>query len=603
MERNKERQCICLMLAVLLASLTLSVFAVTATAQEFKTEIQQPAAEPAQQQDVAQLDQAPAEQPSAPTPVQKRLKISWDNTLKYSTGFRVVGRDPELIDSTVNPSNGNLDDGDRAFHGGLISNRVDLLTEMDIQYGSFGIRASGAGWADSAYMGNSHNNSPGTYNAISVPYNKWTAGAREFVLGRAELLDAFAFGKVNLGQSTLSFRGGQYAMQWGESLFFGNNGIAGGMAPMDILKLLGVPNAQFKEIIRPVPQVSFQLQFNPKFAVGAYYQLGWRRTRLAPAGTYYSIADLLDDGAERMVVGPPAGPVPGWLREAFWRSKDMEPKDWGQFGVQVRMRPGRGWDLGFYGLQYHDRTAQLHLAPGRNVDMPAAGKIGEFFWVFPQNVKAFGVSATRSFGVFNFAGELSTRLNAPLVSDAATVLPIPGFTFDNNKNPLYATGQTVHGQVSWLATLGPSFIAKESSFLGEIAWNSVVSIDKNPAVIDPNTTKHAVGLRMVYEPMYRQKLPGMDISFPVGIAYFPMGKSQAIMSFGPDEGGDFNVGVNFSYLDSWRLGIAYTNYYGEAKSFLAPDTHYNMKQPLADRDTITFSIRRTFGLRYSGKNK
>ena len=596
------------MLAVILASLLLCTSAVIATAQEVKTDNQQPTAEPAQQQDVAQQEQAPAEEPSAeqppaPAPAPKRLKISWDNTLKYSNGFRVVGQNPALIDSSVNHNVGNLDDGDRAFHGGLISNRLDLLTEIDVQYGSFGVRASGAAWGDSAYLGKSHNTSPQTWNAISVPYNKFPAGTRDLVLGHAELLDAFAFGKVNLGPSTLSFRGGQYAMQWGESLFFGMNGIAGGMAPIDVLKLLSVPNAQFKEIIRPVPQVSFQLQFNPSFAIGAYYQLGWSQTRLAPAGSYYSIADLLDAGAERMVVGPPAGPVPGWQPTAFWRSRDMYAKDWGQFGVQIKMRPGRGWDIGIYGTQYHDKTAQLHLAPERNVDMPANGKIGEFFWVFPEGIKAFGVSATKSFGVFNFAGELSTRINAPLVAGAAVVPPIPGFTFDNRDNPLYATGKTVHGQISWLATLGPNFISKEASFLGEIAWNSVVSIDKNPAVIDPNTTKHAVGLRMVYEPMYRQKLPGMDISFPFGLAYFPMGKSQAIMNFGPDKGGDFNVGVNFSYLDAWRFGIAYTNYYGTAAPFLDVNAHYNMKQPLADRDTITFSIRRSFGARYTSGNK
>ncbi len=602
MQRETKRLCFSLMLAVILASLIMGALA-SATAQdkqETKNDNQQQAAEPAQQQDSVQT---PAEPAPISTAIPKKLKFAWDNTLKYSNAFRVTGQNRKLIDPSLNENIYNLDDGDRAFHGGLVSNRLDLLTEMDLQYGGFGIRASGAAWGDSAYIGNSDNHSPETFNAISVPYYKWTSNTRDLVLGHAELLDAFAFGKVNIGQSTLSFRGGQYAMQWGESLFFGNNGIAGTMAPMDILKLLAVPSSQFKEIIRPVPQVSFQLQFNPKFALGAYYQLGWRKTRLAPAGSYYSFADILDAGAERMVVGPPVVEAPGFEPQAFWRGRDMDAKDWGQFGVQIKMRPGRGWDLGFYGIQYHDKTGQLYLAPGQNVDMPFAGKIGEFLWAYPENIKAFGVSATKSFGVFNFAGELSTRINAPLVSDAGMILPIPGFVYDNNKNPLYATGQTVHGQVSWLATLGPNFISKESSFVGEIAWNEVVSISKNPSAIDPNTTKHAVGFRTNYEPMYRQKLPGMDISFPVGMSWFPMGKSQAIMNFGPDKGGDYSFGVNFSYLDHWRFGLAYTGYYGEAAPFLDQNTHYNMKQPLADRHTITFSFRRTFGLHYTGGNK
>ena len=54
--------------------------------------------------------------------------------------------------------------------------------------------------------------------------------------------------------------------------------------PIDIFKLLGSPNAQFKEIIRPVPQLSAQLQLSPQLSVGGYYQFRWEADRLPPAG-------------------------------------------------------------------------------------------------------------------------------------------------------------------------------------------------------------------------------------------------------------------------------------------------------------------------------
>jgi hypothetical protein len=46
-----------------------------------------------------------------------------------------------------------------------------------------------------------------------------------------------------------------------------------------------VPNSQFKEIARPVGQVSTQVQISPTLSVGAYYQLEWRKSRLPAAGS------------------------------------------------------------------------------------------------------------------------------------------------------------------------------------------------------------------------------------------------------------------------------------------------------------------------------
>ena len=43
--------------------------------------------------------------------------------------------------------------------------------------------------------------------------------------------------------------------------------------------------------------------------------------------------------------------------------------------------------------------------------------------------------------------------------------------------PQYATGRTAHVNLSTLATFGPSFIARESSVVAEIAWNRALSTD------------------------------------------------------------------------------------------------------------------------------
>lgn len=46
--------------------------------------------------------------------------------------------------------------------------------------------------------------------------------------------------------------------------------------PVDVVKLLSVPNTQFKEAIRPVQMLSGQVQLTSDVTLGGYYQLRWQ---------------------------------------------------------------------------------------------------------------------------------------------------------------------------------------------------------------------------------------------------------------------------------------------------------------------------------------
>src|SRR5579864_7602087 len=91
--------------------------------------------------------------------------LRFDNTLSYTGGFRLIPRDPALL---IDP---NSDDGDRNFAPGLVSDRFDLLSQLDFSLGDFGIRVSGKGWYDTAYFGRNDNDSPATFNPFSVPHD------------------------------------------------------------------------------------------------------------------------------------------------------------------------------------------------------------------------------------------------------------------------------------------------------------------------------------------------------------------------------------------------------------------------------------------------
>jgi hypothetical protein len=74
------------------------------------------------------------------------IKVRWDNTVKYSATARVADRLPEL--STLPPAAPNQNDGNNNFNKGLVSNRIDLLSELDVTKDKFGGRISAAAWYD-----------------------------------------------------------------------------------------------------------------------------------------------------------------------------------------------------------------------------------------------------------------------------------------------------------------------------------------------------------------------------------------------------------------------------------------------------------------------
>lgn len=515
------------------------------------------------------------------------VSLRWDNTLKYSFATRLKSADAALL------GNPNNDDGDRNFGKGLVSSRVDLFSEMDVTWQKrFGARLSAAAYYDSVY--NSKNDNPGFAggafpNQGSVAYNEFTDATRKVHGRKAELLDAFVFGKFDIGGASATVRAGKHALLWGESLFFGGNAISGGQMPVDIVKLVSVPSTQFKEAIRPVPQVSGQLQINSSISVGAYVQTSWEASRVPAVGSYFSNADPGVDGGESLLLGPG---VPPALRQA-----DKEPKNSGQGGLQLRIR-GDETDFGFYALRFHNKTPQLVPLVGITPGGPAPTG---YYFAYQQGIDVYGASASHTFGNFNVAIEASTRRNQDLAStqgvDVSSFTPAP--PTNNTSNPGYAVGNTAHINLSTLATLDPTPLWKEASLLAELAWNRVLSVTKNEAAKDPNGTRDGLAMRFLLEPMYRGALPGVDLGVPFGIGFAPKGSRPLAASpnaWLPEGGGDVNIGLNGSFRDVWRFSVAYTHYFGDVATFndITANNAYTWKQTLKDRDFIAASLRYSF---------
>jgi hypothetical protein len=513
-------------------------------------------------------------------------EISWDNTFKYSAAWRLRDADSRVADNSAGPQ-ANTNDGDLNFDKGLISNRLDLYSELDLRYQRrLGFRLSGAGWYDSIYHDGNDNDCAlegALVNARSVSCGKFADDTADLHGGDAEFLDAFAYGNFTVGGKSLNVKAGRFTQLYGESLFFGSNGVAAAQTPLDLVKALSVPNSEFKEVARPVGQISAQLLLNSDITLGAYYQLEWRKSRLPGAGSYFSFADFVDEGGESLILGPDA---------VLYRGNDIEPDNTGQFGLQARIKTDNA-EFGLYAAQYHDKMPQFYARPGVNA---SGGSVGDYIQVFAEDIRLVGASVSTLLGETNVAAEVSMRDNMPLVASGNAV--ITGAGSDNSSSPAYPVGKTLHVNLSAISVLGESPLWDGATFIGEFAFNRVLSVTKNEDQLDPLATRNASALQFTFTPQYFQVMPGLDIETPIGLGYGLSGRTSVNGALFPSEnGGNISLGVKGDYQRTWRVGLNYTHYFGSAGSVVrygtsVPELSYDNFH--GDRDFLSLSVQRTF---------
>ncbi len=500
--------------------------------------------------------------------------VRLDTTVRTDFGFRLESASAALL------SNINADDGDRAFTPGLISARTDLATELTAQRGDLAFDISADGWYDPLYFQPNANNSPATFNAISVPHTKFPAATRDLMGVDAELANAFAQDRFSLFGLPLTVRLGRQTLLWGESLFFASNGIAAGQAPVDAIKSLGNPLAPARELYLPVTQITTRIELRPGLALEAYDQFEWRRDRLPAADSYFSTTDILDAGGETVL-------LPAYR---LYRTADQTPHGIGQFGVALRSQSDTA-DLGLYALQYDAK-----------LPVPVFNSAADTYnLVFPRHIQLLGASFSTYAGDSVAAGEVSVRHNMPLLATGgvaagagdtgggaiyaaaeqpafpATPLPRPAAA-----TAPYATGDIWLAQSSLVAQLRPGSWWQAASLQAEIAANDLLGVTSGHDAVLPGRTHFAAAVRFVFTPQYFQVLPGLDLSLPIGLGYTPLGRSSidATMYRGA---GDATISATATYRQVWQAALAFTHFIGGATA-----------QNLADRDFVSLSLARTF---------
>jgi hypothetical protein len=517
------------------------------------------------------------------------LTVRWDNTPRVNLGVRTEKRN-DLIGN-----NQLYDEGTYSFdRGDVVASRIDWFSELDIVFQKrFGARISAQAWFDGAY-GSGGRSNPRFASIASYVNNQYGDYTRDLYRGAdAEILDAFVFGRFDLGQTPLTLKLGRHTLYWGESLFVnGNlNSIAYAQNPLDLQKGFATPGAEAKELFRPLNQISGQAAITDELTLMGQYYFEWDSFRYPEGGTFLGPVDFAFRGPQRQFLGPLGFATNGG---------NISPDDMGDWGIGARWSPQ--WldgTLGFYYRNFTDKLPQTLLTR-------AGPGTSQYNLIYPDGISLYGVSLAKNIGGLSVGAELSYRANTPLnavvLGNAAAAGVPPG---GETAGP---RGDTANGLVNVLGVIPKTALFDAATWAGELVWAHLVSVRSGANLFngigyapcvgrdkwDGCTTDNYFGMSAAFTPIWYQVLPGVDLSAPM--AFFGGLSGNAPTVFGGNQGnGNYAVGLGVDLYQKYRFDLKYIDYFGRTRDNGTMVTAQNgFTTLLKDRGSVYMTFRTTF---------
>ncbi len=556
------------------------------------------------------------------------ISTRWDNTVRYNIGQRVQGQDSAILASP------NYDDGDRNFDRGLITNRLDILSEFDLIFRKrFGFRVSGTAWYDNAYerLDNQHlassNHLVNGVPALGLPdytdrYYRGPSG---------ELLDAFVFGKFDIGEVGVNLKAGRYNVFWGEALLNPIHAISYGQSSLDIGKLLTTPGVEAKELFRPRQQVSAQVQATDTLSFAGQYYLSWNQVRYPESGSYMAPNDAVLGGGESLYITP---------TQRMVRGADVTPDKTGDWGVSTRWSPeALSATIGLYYRQTSDIQPQVVVLPAA-ASLPsgtcsalgfrpigastcyinpsaaspvqlAQGTVGQYMANYASGIDVYGLSFTKQVLGVSMSADLNYRRNMPLTSVPVQVLPaalaarVPGAitALPQQGETGGARGDTWHLVTDFAGIVPQNAAFDTATYVVEFIWSRWATVTQNAAAFTGADTyagidkasKDFFGTQVNFTPTWFQVLPGVDLMTPMS---YSMGLSgNSAVTFGGNKGnGNFGVGIAADVQQKYRFDLKYVGYVGRIATNAAGQvtSSAGLASLLRDRDYVALTFKTTF---------
>ncbi|MFO1270392.1 MAG: DUF1302 domain-containing protein [Rubrivivax sp.] len=518
------------------------------------------------------------------------LAIRFDNTVRLNLAQRVEARDSKIGNSVL------ADEGDYSFDkGDWVAQRFDLLSEFDVVYRKrHGARLSATAWYDAAYDGTSNSNPNAPYaNIPSYTNHEYSHTVKRLYRGgTGELMDAFVFGAVDLGEVPVRAKLGRHTVYWGESLFLGGHlhSVSYAQVPLDLQKGFATPGTEAKELFRPLGQLSLQAQLADTLSLSAQYLFEWEAARYPEGGTYLGPVDFVFNGPDRQFLSGALG--------FATRGQAAEPKQAGEWGLAARWSPA--WldgTLGVYARRFSDKLPQTLLTaagPGTSV----------YNLVYAGGVDLYGVSLAKNVGGVSLGAEFSQRRNTPLNAQVLGVAPgLPGR--GETKGP---RGDTQHALLNLLGSISATPLFDSASWAAEIQWSRWTRVRSgenlfnalgfapcnNKDRFDGCATKNYTGVGFSFTPSWFQVLPGVDLSLPFSYALGIDGNAAVV--FGGNQGlGNYSVGLSADVQQKYRFDLKYVDYLGYTKDNGTAVTSTNgLTTFLKDRGFVSLTFKTSF---------
>lgn len=565
--------------------------------------------------------------------------LSINSTVSAGTSFRVEGQDRALFAPANTNGAGETgrglsntgDDGNLNFQkGDTFSTIIKGVHDFELKKDNYGF-FSRVKWFYDQTLNNKdvlHGHEP-TGNARNqrLDDNGFHPYAR---FDGIDLLDAFGYINTNVGGMPLDLRLGKQVISWGESTFI--------LSPIAGLNTLDVsafrrPGAELKEGFTPAEMLYANLGVTDNTSLEGFVQLKWRKTVPEGCGTYFSSADFVADGCDRLAFNTGLTDQAGLGAGVFVkRVEDRQPDDGGQFGLALRSYfEELDAELGVYAMQYHSRLPLASLSKGALGNVPTAPTPGVTFGPtagsgyvvdYPEDLQVFGASFATNVGGWAWSGEVSMTKDLPIQINANDLLaagltngapgsaPV-GLTTRINSAP---NNTIVNGFDRFDVTqIQNTFIKTFDRALGSsqvvlVAEAAAVFVDDLPEVTTSNATsgirygrqavfgsagasgdkngfvtEFAWGYRLRTQATYRDVFMGVDL-IP-SLAW-----SHDVDGYSPEPGQAFNegrqsvgLGLGFEFDANTKASINYTTFTNAAD--------YDV---LRDRDFISLSASYSF---------
>jgi len=384
------------------------------------------------------------------------VDVSVDTTLSAGVSMRTSKRDCEKVSvvnggcargdgrvTGINSDNGNLNFNQWDFTDAIVRATVDVQAKWK----NYGIFLRPTAFYNQIYANN------------KLQFRNLSHDAANQLNYKVDVLDAFVYGNYDIDGHYTTIRVGKQVLNWGESLF-----IQGGINQFQALDVTAIrtPGSELKDALTPMPMIYASFSATDALTLEAFWQFGYEKTYLDPAGSFYSTDDIVGEGSLPALLNATidnpdlfqstAVPI------ALQRSADRGQSDYNQFGLAAHYyaeNVGTGTDFGLYFVRYSSRlpflgfqngpstVASLCAVPPFNAD-PTCGLPGS-----PTTSAAFAVGASQGTYFFDFptvntlGASFSTTVGVTAVSGELTYSPKMPFgvsDFEQNASQMDGTG-------------------------------------------------------------------------------------------------------------------------------------------------------------------